>query len=281
MKTKYLVTSLFTSVLLVGCGADEIVYGETDPDLMSCIQGTWNVHQYGEVRNNLTHTRTYHADGSYLEETIWAPETTAIGGLLSFLFSPGNSGLGYNYEVTLESGRYEIFEGLLYEESLKKATTTGDDEQATYNDAASLLASLPAEQEPGSRAQTTHCGSQYLNVGVMLPTTESPLTYETETFYSFVDGTPGNYVHDTAILYPDGSADFIQDNQKINWNEGSGDKYELWAGRYAYVSTNDGTGINFITCKDEYYEGCAEYVRRYLDRTTALISRNGNSYYSR
>lgn len=285
MKIKTFAASICASILLTGCGADELVYDNPSPDLFACVQGKWNVHQYGETSPNIIHTRTYNSDGTYLEETINVTKSSIFS-----LFGAGNKA---NSEVTLEAGLYDVVDGMLYQESLKTVTVTGNDEQTTYNDALSLLASTPDSQDNNIRADSTHCDSMYLDTNVFQKISELPLTYLHNTYFYYSNDIHNQEDVDTITLYDDGKAAFEKETLYVNDKAHLENTYENQPGSYEYDVynlnySNSRTQLVLRTCGYGFTaEQCFEtnptrhYTYLFNDYGSALTYKNGHSYYSR
>jgi hypothetical protein len=292
MKIRFISAILCAPLVLVGCGADEIVYDEPSDDLFACVQGTWNVHKNGESTSNLEHTRTYNSDGSYLDESIAEYQSTSFGSFLNF-FGADIPLADYTSKVILEAGHYDVVDGMLYQESLKTVTVTGNDEQTTYNDALSLLASTPDSQDNNIRADSTHCDSMYLDTNVFQKVSESPLTYLGNTYFYYTNDIHNQEGVDTITLYDDGKAAFEKEMLYVNDQAHLENTYENQPGSYEYdvynlAYSNSRTQLVLRTCGYGFTaEQCFEtnptrhYTYLFNDYGSVLTYKNGHSYYSR
>jgi hypothetical protein len=285
MKIKLLSGSLLCASLLVGCGAEERLYDNPATDLFACVQGTWDVHQSSDPRWVVEHTVTYNADGTYIDVTINEHPKNITFSFLNFLGADIPL-LDYTSKVILEAGRYNVNDGYFFRKSLKRVTTTGNDQQATYSDALSLLASTPETQSTTHQVASTYCDSQYLEPSVFQKISESPLAY-VFTVQAYDENELSQVRTGTITLYNDGQATYEKRVSNVNGNSHLEDTYENFPSEYNYVTEYGQNHLELRYCR---YEECRERpfnlgypgysTPHYKDRGGFLTPKEG-TYYTR
>ena len=284
MKAKLLFASVCSSFLLASCGGNDTYYDEASPDLASCLVGSWTLENPADKSNQLDETLTFNSDNTYYLERIYATQAKLASWLGSIFLGQDYPEEVYNYGIGLEEGRYEFVDGRLHMIKTRYAQASGDYKQATYNEAAALLASTPETEVPNTYAYQTHCDPAHLDSGVKVKVSESPLTFEETNYSDFVDGVPGQKDTHIIVLNDDSTASTHYTKTFINHREGESGRESNWSGVYDYFTGDEYTTLQLKSCYSGVVDDCLAngYVEnRYIDRGTALTGLNGRTYYFR